>query len=387
MPQIKPMKAAVLGSGRISKVYIPTIQKYFHCLEIVGTWDPKPERAAENEKLFGVRAMQKEEIMADPSIEVILNLSKPHMHYALSKEAMEHGKHVYSEKMLAGSLEEARELLTLAQTRGRKLTCAPDTFLGGGWQTARKMIDDGVIGKPLFVQAAVVRSYQLVDPNMDKESMAMSYGIPFDMGGYYLHAMINLFGSISRVGGFSKVDQPERAFLNPRNPRYGEKITMDSRSINTMAATLEFESGVYGTLLITSQSQMIYQSSFTVYGTQGTLELFDPNFYSGSIRLKRTKFSEVPMEGMTEYMPVPVLYGYTEETRGIGAADMVYAIRNGRKPRADASINYHALEAIEGILTSQRSGVLYEMKSRAERPAPLKSGILRGTAQEHFLDD
>lgn len=92
---------------------------------------------------------------------------------------------------------------------------------------------------------------------------------------------------------------------------------------------------------------MIYQSSFTVYGTQGTLELFDPNFYSGSIRLKRTKFSEVPMEGMTEYMPVPVLYGYTEETRGIGAADMVYAIRNGRKPRADASINYHALEAIE----------------------------------------
>lgn len=387
MAQIKPMKAAVLGSGRISKVYIPTIQKYFRCMEIVAGWDPKFERAVENETRFGVKALPKDEIMADPSIEVILNLSKPHLHYALSKEALEHGKHVYSEKMLAGTLEEAGELLALAQARGQKLTCAPDTFLGGGWQTARKMIDDGAIGTPLCVQAAAVRSYQLADPNMDRVSMAMDYGIPFDMGGYYLHAMVHLFGAISRVGGFSKVRQPERSFLNPRNPRYAETIRLDGRSVNTVAAALEFESGVYGTLIITSESQMIYQSSFTVYGTQGTLELFDPNYFSGSIRLKRTRFSDDPMTGMTEYMPMPVLHGYTEETRGIGAADMVYAIRNGRQPRADASLNYHALEAIEGIIAAQNSGMVYKMKSRAEQPAPLKSGILRGTAQEHFLDD
>lgn len=387
MAQIKPMKTAVLGSGRISKVYIPTIQKYFRCMEIVAGWDPKFQRAVENEVQFGVKALSKDEIMTDPSIEVILNLSKPHLHYALSREALEHGKHVYSEKMLAGTLEEARELLALAQARGQKLTCAPDTFLGGGWQTARKMIDDGAIGTPLCVQAAAVRSYQLADPNMDKVSMSMDYGIPFDMGGYYLHVMVHLFGAISRVGGFSMVRQPERSFLNPRNPKYAETIRLDSRSVNTVAATLEFESGVYGTLIITSESQMIYQSSFTVYGTQGTLELFDPNFFSGTIRLKRTRFSDDPMTGMTEYMPMPLLYGYTEENRGIGAADMVYAIRNGRQPRADASLNYHALEAIEGIIAAQNNGTVYKMKSRAEQPVPLKSGILRGTAQEHFLDD
>lgn len=387
MAQVQPMKAAVLGSGRISKVYIPTIQKYFQCLDIVAGWDPKFERAEENEALFGVKARSKEDILNDPSIEVILNLSKPQAHYALTREALEHGKHVYSEKMLAASLEEAAELIALAKERRLCLTCAPDTFLGGGWQTARTLLDGGAIGEPLFVQAVVVRSYQLADPSMEKIPMSMSYGIPFDMGGYYLHAMIHLFGSITQVCGFSKVRLPERAFLNPRNSRYDETVRLDPHAVNTLSAALSFENGVYGTLSITSESQMIYQSSFTVYGTQGTLQLFDPNYFSGQLLLRRTRFAAQPMDAMTEFLPVPILHGYTEETRGIGAADMVYAIRNGRQPRADASINYHALEALEGIIRAQSSGTVYSMKSHVLRPVPIRDGILRGTAQEHFLDD
>lgn len=388
MANVRPMRAAILGSGRISKVYIETIKKYFSCLELAAGWDKKPERAKENEALFGVEALSLEEILSDRSIEVILNLTQPLDHYEITKKALLAGKHVYSEKMIAGSMEEATELVSLAKTKGLAFTMAPDTFLGGGWQTARKLIDDGYIGKPLFVNASCERSYQLTDrePKI-KFSMNKGGGIPYDMGGYYLHAMFLLFGSLTRVSGFMEVQNVERCFQNPRNPMYREEVTIPPEAVNSMAAALEFACGVRGTLTMTSQTNLYYDSKFEVQGTEGILTLFDPNYFGDDILLRRNMFGHEREDSLGEPVKIPFTHGYTEETRGIGAADMVYALRNGRAPRADAAIGLHAFEAVEGLRLAQGHGNVYEMTTKIGRPAPLRQGIIRGEAQESILDD
>lgn len=383
------MRAAVLGCGRISKVYIPTIQKEFSILDIAAVWDPKRERAVENETRFGVKAMTKEEIFADPTIEAVLNLTKPEFHYEITKEALLAQKHVYSEKMIALTMEQAKELLTIAKEKNLAFTVAPDTFLGGSWQTARKLIDDGYIGTPLLVNAVAVRSYQPADASSAKRPMTMSPGggIPYDMGGYYLHAMFHLLGGLNRVAGFIKTANREKYFFNPRNPSYKEPVTVSDDAPNTMTASLEFESGVYGSLTMTSESNLFYQSGFTIYGTQGTLLLPDPNCFGGEIRLRRSKSGGELWESMTEPMCVPATHGYTAEERGIGAADMAWAVRNGRMPRADAQMGYHAFEAIQGIRQSCSTGQVYFMTSKLTRPEPVRPGVWKGTAQERALDD
>lgn len=386
---VKKMKIAILGSGRISKVYIPTIRKEFGILEIVGGWDPKPERAMENEERFGVKAMTKGEILADPNIEAVLNLTKPESHYEITKEALLAGKHVYSEKMIALTMEQAKELLEIAEKKNLAFTVAPDTFLGGAWQTARKLIDDGYIGTPLLVNAVAIRSYQLNDPQSARLPMTMrpGGGIPYDMGGYYLHAMFHLLGGLRKVTGFVKTANRKKCFRNPQNPSYKEVMTVSGDAPNTMTASMEFENGVYGSLIMTSESDLFYQSEFVIYGTQGTLILPDPNCFGGEIRLRRTQPGGELWESMTGPINIPLTHGYTTEGRGIGAADMAWAVRNGRVPRADARMGYHAFEAIQGIRQSCENGRVYCMTSEIERPAPVMPGVLKGTAQEMVLDD
>ena len=379
MGQSKRIKAAVIGSGAISGTYLKNIIENFHIVEIVGCSDIIPERSANRAKEFNIKQMTNEEIYNDKDIEIVINLTYPLSHYEVTKDSLMAGKHVYVEKMMAVDLPEGKELVDLAESKGLCFTIAPDTFLGAGWQAARNAIDNGLIGDAISAVGVCIRSYK---DNSDRSSERKSFvyceggGIPFDMGGYYLHNFINLFGPINRVCGFIQTRDPVRKFGNPHHPYYGEEYTIDSP--NTMVGSLEFVSGTYLSLTIISEASIFTDPLFEIHGTDGVLKCFDPNDFNGEITLRSTD---------NHGIPIPRRHIFVNESRGAGVADMAYAIKNKRKPRAHCEMGYHAFEAIHGIIQSCETGHVYKMKSTCSRPAPLRPGQHHGKMQESVLDD
>ena len=379
------IKTAIVGCGAISKKYMHNLQNNFSVIDLVGCTDVIKESAQKAAQDFGIKAMTMEEILQDEQIRIVLNLTPPPVHYEVSRTLLEAGKNVYTEKAITIDLGQANELIDLAKEKNVLFTAAPDTFLGGGWQTARKLIDDGFIGEPLTVHAVCTRAYQLTQPNPGLMYLFREGGgMPFDMSGYYLHSMINLVGPLKRVGGFMKTRNQERPFLNPANPDYKKTCKIEAK--NMMTCSLEFESGVYGSLMFTSESNAWPKPTFEIHGTQGVLKLFDPDFFSGKLVLQRALHSESIVENSAE-VELPFTHGFLGPNRGIGAADMAYAIINGRKPRADASMARHALEAIVGVRQSCETDTIYTLKSTCGRPAAIRQGVFGFDAQETVLDD
>lgn len=415
--QKQKVKVGVVGCGGICKAtYMSNMVNKFHIIEVVGVADQIDKRAQWMEDHYPVKKMTVEEMMNDPEIEVIVNLTYPESHVEISKMAFEHGKHVYCEKMMAPTFEDATMLMKLAKEKGLMYTTAPDTFLGGWEQSARKYIDDGIVGEPRTVHAQVTMHYNPETPFFD---LAPKYyffplhyggGFPFDLGGYYLHEMINLFGSIKRVTGFGGNLFPERTYENPNHPKYGEKFNVNTPT--TLMAALEFENGVLGTFHISSDSTMT--QNFVVTGTQGALKLGDPNMFNAELQVTRpgaqppvgflapgqqpkgmqagSKENDDDVQKLAELVipdtvSLPLLHGFTDSSRGVGLADMCYALRNGRRPRCHADIGYHAIEVIHGIQESCRTGKIYEMTSKCERPAMIRPSAYAASCQEATLDD
>ena len=292
-------------------------------------------------------------------------------------------------------------------------TTAPDTFLGAWEQSARKYLDDGIVGKPITVHAQVSRHYDPDSPFFDTAPKHFFFplhyggGFPFDLGGYYLHVLINLFGSIKRVSGFGGNLFPQRTYKNPKHPKYKEIFEVNTPT--TLIGALEFECGVLATFNISSDTSTSH--AFTVGGDQGYLILGDPNMFGQliyvsrpgaqpptptrlvSIRsLTRTRKKDDDVQQLAEFTPeqkvaASELHGFYDSLRGVGLADMCYAILNNRRPRCHADIGLHACEVIDAIQESARTGKIYEMTTRCERPAPLATTSWSVTCQEAVLDD
>ncbi|MCF2651885.1 Gfo/Idh/MocA family protein [Anaeromassilibacillus senegalensis] len=399
MAQIKKVKTAIIGCGTICKrIYAPNLANKFHIIDLVACADRIPERAAALAETYGLKVMTNEEIYNDPEIEIVVNLTCPESHYEVSKAAILAGKNVYSEKMMAVTFEEGQELYALAKEKGVQYTIAPDTFLGGSWQTARKALDDGLIGTPVAMTCCYSSNYQMDGEMSDVDADHFMFvlhpggGIPYDFGGYYLHNIINLLGSIKRVGGFCKTMYPDRIYRNPRHPLYKEPVHIGTPT--SIAGALEFENGVHGTLLITSDSAPRFV--FQIMGTEGILILNDPNFFGGSVKVIRMGgdpiepwMSNAPGTFFTQQteFTLPITHPFREDSRGVGVADMAYAIRNGRRARAYMDLGFHAFEVIHGIWRSGDTGEIVEMTSHCDRPQPIRPLGLSGTAEEFMLDD
>lgn len=417
----KKVKVGVIGCGGICKAtYMNNMVNKFEVIDVVAAADQIDSRAQWMADHYGIRKMTVEEIMNDPEIEVIVNLTYPESHVEITRMAFEHGKHVYCEKMMAPTFEDATELMKLAKEKNLMYTTAPDTFLGAWEQSARKYLDDGIIGQPRTVHAQVTMHYNPETPFFDTEPKYYFFplhyggGFPFDLGGYYLHEMINLFGSIKRVTGFGGNLFPERVFENPKHPKYGETFVVNTPT--TLLAALEFECGVLGTFHISSDSFL--SQNFVVTGSNGTMKLGDPNSFCDVLTVTRPG-AKPPVERVApgtqpgkgsaaaaapageedndvqklqEGAPVatvelPLLHGFYDSMRGVGLADMCYALCNGRRPRCHADIGYHAIEVIHGIQESCRTGKVYEMTTRCERPQPIAPSAYPASCQERTLDD
>jgi predicted dehydrogenase len=360
----RKVKVGIIGAGNISEQYL-NATRTFPILDVVGIADLMPERAQARADAFGIRAYTIEALLAEPEIEIVINLTIPAAHGTVSLAVLEAGKHVYSEKPLAISRAEGRQLLEVASQRGLLVGCAPDTFLGGGLQTCRKLIDDGWIGEPVAATAFMAGH----GPEAWHPDPAFFYqpgaGPMFDMGPYYLTALIHLLGPIRRVTGSTRRSFAERVATSPS--RYNERIPV---SVTThQAGVMDFASGPVGTLITSFDIWHADLPRIEIYGSDGTLSVPDPNTFGGPVRLRRGGAEAWSVIPLTHAVPVG---------RAIGVADMAYAIRYGRKHRANGDLAYHVLDLMHAFDEASAENRHIPIESQCERPAPLPIGLLPG---------
>lgn len=377
MKEFKPVKIAVIGCGMISGIYLKNLTKIFNITEVVGCSDIIPERSKAKAEEYGIKQMTNEEIYNDPEIELVVNLTYHTSHYKVSKEALLAGKHVYSEKMMCITVEEAKKLGKIAKDKGVTFCCAPDTFLGQGLQTARQILDAGLIGTPVMANAIVARGYhheRFKDTPERRFAFLPGGGIMYDMGCYYLQALINLLGPIDSVCGYSETrGADDRIFMNPKNPAYGEVMKIETP--NNVCGAMKFKSGAMGVIVTTSECVGSY-NSFVIYGTNGILKMNDPNEFTGDVTVT---YRDVPETS------IPKNFAFAENSRGLGVADMCYALRNGREPRCSYERAIHILEAGVNIMNLEGKDNYHKMETVCERAEAFKAGIME--YPEMVMDD
>jgi predicted dehydrogenase len=366
---IKKAKVGVVGCGNISGIYFKN-GKWLESIEIVACADLIPERARAKAAEFGIpRACTVQELLADPEIEIVINLTIPIAHAEVALAALEAGKCVYNEKPLAITREDGLKMLDLAKSKGLLVGGAPDTFLGGGLQTCRKLIADGAIGEPVAVSAFMLcHGHESWHP--DPEFYYKVGGGPmFDMGPYYITALVSLIGPIRRVTGSARITFPERTITS--QPRNDTKITVDVPT--HVAGVMDFANGAIGTLVTSFDVWSHRMPNIEIYGTEGSLGVPDPNSFGGPVLLRRS--------GDKEWNEVPLTHIYAENSRGLGVADMAYALRSGRPARASGQLAYHVLDVMHAFHDASRDGRHVELTS-GDRPAPLPVGLEHGKLDE-----
>jgi len=353
----------VVGCGIISSIYCEAPKK-FDILNIAACTDIIEERARAQAERFGIPKVctSVEELLADPDIDIVLNLTIPKVHTEIATAAIEAGKATYSEKPLGVDRTQGLALLNTAKAHNLRVGCAPDTFLGGGIQTCIQLINEGQIGVPVAATAFML-SHGPEGWHGDPEFFYQPGAGPmFDMGPYYLTALISMLGPVRRVTGSAQISFPERTITS--KPKYGTKIKVNTPT--HIAGVMDFANGAVGTIITSFDVWSHQLPRIEIYGSEGTLSVPDPNTFGGPVYLRKAHEKE--------WQEIPLTHGYTENSRGIGIADMAYAIRSGRQHRANGELAYHVLDIMQAFHDSSREGKHIELTSQCERPAPLQAG-------------
>jgi predicted dehydrogenase len=349
-------KIGIIGCGTISGIYLKS-PSVFPILELVACADLDMARAQAKAEEYHIDALSVADLLAHPEIEIVVNLTIPAAHAEVAQAAIAHGKSVYSEKPLALNTTDGKAILDQASEAGVRVGCAPDTFLGGGLQTCRKLIDDGWIGTPVAASAFMM-SHGHEHWHPSPEFYYQRGGGPmFDMGPYYLTALVSLLGPVKRVTGATRTTFPERTITS--QPKFGQKIQVETPT--HVVGLLDFEQGAVATIITTFDVWSAELPRIEIYGTQGTLSVPDPNTFGGPVRLRRA--------GSTEWQEIPIPFQYTANSRGIGVADMAHAIASGRDHRANGDLAYHVLEIMETIHVASDKGQHQMLASTVARPA------------------
>ena len=364
------MNIGILGCGVISRIYLRDMRRLFpEELEVTAVADVDPAQAGRLAEEFAIpRVYTPEKLLADPDIELIVNLTPPRLHTELNRQILEAGKHLFCEKPFALTLPEAEETLRLAEEKGLSVGCAPDTFMGSAMTTCRKLIRDGWIGKPLYVTANMMYSMvELWHPHPGP--FYQEGGGPiYDMGGYYITALISMFGSVTRIQALSASGYPTRTVYV--GPNAGQSIPVETPTF--YAVLLETSRKVIVTMNFSFDIWKSTLPLFEVYGTEGTLEVPDPNHHGGTPRLfrKEQRLAECfggEDVGKGEYFKLPELsQNVGEYVRGLGVADLVRSIRQGHPCAANGKLALHVVDVMTGIMEAARTGKAYVPRTAYE---------------------
>lgn len=359
------VKVGVIGAGKIFAAYVAGCRA-FPILDLDAVADIDLDRARQQAAEHGLpRALSVDALLADPAIQIVVNLTVPKVHAAVSLAAIAAGKHVYTEKPLAVTRADGQRIMEAAAAQGVRVGSAPDTFLGGGQQTCRKLIDDGWIGEPVAAVAFMMgHGPESWHPNPD--FFYQSGGGPLlDMGPYYLTSLINLLGPVRRVAGSARASFPER--IATSREHFGRRLPVEVPT--HVAALLDFAAGPIATLITSFDVWHANLPRIEIYGSEGTLSVPDPNIFGGVVRVRRA--------GATEWSEVPLLFD-DQVGRGIGVADLAMALPSGRPHRASGELAFHVLDIMQAVEESSSAGQHVTLASSTSRPASLSMGLLRG---------
>ncbi len=355
----------IIGCGNISGAYLKAMAS-FPILDIRGLADLNHGLAETRAAEFGLQARTVEALLSDAAIEIIVNLTVPKAHVAVALQALEAGKHTYSEKPLGVTFAEGKRLAEAAKNKGLRIGAAPDTFLGGGHQTARALIDQGLIGQPVGGTATFMcPGHERWHPNPDFYYQAGG-GPMLDMGPYYITDLVNLLGPVAQVAGFAVTPRTERLITS--QPRHGERIPVHVAT--HIAGIMAFANGAVVQITTSFDVAGHKHVPLEVYGTEGTLIVPDPNRFGGPVEYlkKGGQFEEQPL---TE----PYADG---NYRSLGIADLAHAIRTDRPHRANGDLALHVLEVMEAFQIASDGGRTVEITTTTARPAPLSKSLIDG---------
>lgn len=356
----------IIGCGNISDAYLKAAPQ-FAVLSIVACADIDTEVAQAKAKTYDIRALSVDDILADPEIDLILNLTTPQHHVPVGLKILAAGKHAYSEKPVAISVAEGEKLASLAAQKGLRVGCAPDTFLGGAHQTARQAIDDNSIGTPLAGSAYMMcPGHEAWHPNPDFYYQAGG-GPLMDMGPYYITALINMIGPIDSVTGVATSAHPSREIAS--GPRKGDTVDVDVQT--HVSAILSFTNGAQISLTTSFDVQKHCHNHIELYGSTGSMIVSDPNCFDGDIQASK---------GDEDWRSLPQTHHYGDGNyRIIGLADMAQALIDNRPHRASLELSLHVLEVMEAILESAEMGRRIDLRHQCARPDALSKTLPFGT--------
>jgi predicted dehydrogenase len=357
---MEPLRIGLIGCGNISGIYFRNLSR-FPETQIVACADLNEARAQEAARQNGIaKALSPDDLIADPEVEAVLNLTIPAAHFAIAHQAVEAGKHVYNEKPLTVHRADGEALMAAAAAQGVRVGCAPDTFLGAGIQTARAVLDSGAIGEPVGVQGFMI-GHGPEGWHPAPEFFYKDGGGPMmDMGPYYLTAFVNLLGPIRRVTGSVRASLPTRTVGS--GPLKGHVITVETPT--HYVGVLDFANGAIGEICTSFD---VWHTRglhpIAVYGTEGSMLVPDPNTFGGEVLVRGRKDSE--------WHPAPVKHAFGENARGVGLLDLAYAVRENRDHRASGALALHVLDVMLGIREAGEQGVHQPLAERTGRPEAL----------------
>ena len=366
----------IVGCGNISAAYF-RLAPLFRGLEARACADISPAAAEARAAEFGVRAESVDALLADPDVDVVINLTIPAAHFGVTKAALEAGKHVYSEKPFVLTVEEGLALKALADAKGLQVGSAPDTFLGGAHQLARRLIDDGALGT-ITAGTAFVLSHGMEMWHPNPGFFFLPGGGPMlDLGPYYIADLINLIGPVRRVAAMTGAATPTR-LVTAEGPVKGQEIPVETPT--TVQALLEFANGAQ---VMVGTSWDVWghrhRQPIELYGTEGTLFVPDPNWFGGTVEVAgrdgavREETWDHPLGVANDVRPQASFANY----RSAGLADMALAILEGREARCGLDRALHGIEVMTSILQSGETGRFVELKTTCTRPEPLDPAAAR----------
>ena len=361
---METLNVGIIGTGNIAPAYIKGCAP-FDVIKISACADILADRARGFAAEHGLVAYSVDDLLARDDIDIVVNLTLPAAHAEVSLQIIEAGKHAYCEKPLAINRADGEAVVKAAAAAGLRMGCAPDTFLGGGGQTARKAIDDGLIGSPVAATAAwLSHGHESWHPNAGFYYLEGG-GPMLDMGPYHVTALINLMGPVARVSGAARMTFAER--IATSEALKGQRLPVE---VNThVAGTLEFESGAIANVIMSYDVWGHHLPYIEIHGSDGSLSVPDPNRFDGDVSLVKG--------GTREWVDIPLTHS-TNIGRGAGVADMAYAIQSGRPHRASGDLAFHALDIMLALEESSAQGRHIDIESTVEQPLALPAGLADG---------
>jgi predicted dehydrogenase len=363
----KEFGVGIIGCGNISDAYFKLIPLYKN-LKVVACTDINMAAAKAKAELYGVDAQEIADLLANPAVDVVVNLTIPEAHYPVSKRALEAGKHVYSEKPFVLTIAQGEDLRRIADAKGLKVGSAPDTYLGGSHQFARNIIDSGQIGKIMSGTAHVLGpGMEMWHPNPDF-FFQPGGGPILDMGPYYVNNLVNLIGPVKRVVALANRAKTERTITN--GPRNGENVPVVVAT--NIHAILEFHSGAQIALMASWDVWAHRHQNMELYGTDGAIFVPDPNFFGGKVEVAGTDRQPKEVDVWDHPLTQPNFtssWGTSPNYRGAGLADMMRAVAEGGDYRCSLDRSLHTVDVLTSILRAADEGKAVDIVTTCTQPA------------------